>query len=143
MKAIFLYIRELLKSIPSIVWIDLDKGQLNSYEVRPSIDFPAVLLKIEYPSTMKLSGKQQQCNVIITANVVFDFMDDTSNITPDEILEQSLKVYDIAEEVHKKLQGAMDVTVIRTPLDRTSVRDPNRADKIKVLQYVYTTKTIE
>lgn len=143
MKAIFLYIRELLKTVPSIAWIDLDKGQLNSYEVRPSIDFPAVLLKIEYPSTMKLSGKQQQCNVIITANVIFDFMDDTSNITPDEILEQSLKVYDITDEVHKKLQGAMDVTVIRTPLERASVRDPNRADKIKVLQYVYTTKTIE
>lgn len=143
MKAIFLYIRELLKTVPSIAWIDLDKGQLNSYEVRPSIDFPAVLLKIEYPSTTKLSGKQQQCNVIITANIVFDFMDDTSNITPDEILEQSLKVYDIADEIHKKLQGAMDVTVIRTPLDRASVRDPNRADKIKVLQYVYTTKTIE
>lgn len=143
MKAIFLYIRELLKTVPSIAWIDLDKGQLNSYEVRPSIDFPAVLLKIEYPSTTKLSGKQQQCNVIITANVVFDFMDDTSNITPDEILEQSLKVYDIADEVHNKLQGAMDVTVIRTPLERASVRDPNRADKIKVLQYIYTTKTIE
>lgn len=143
MKAIFLYIRELLKTVPSIAWIDLDKGQLNSYELRPSIDFPAVLLKIEYPSTSKLSGKQQQCNVILTANVVFDFMDDTSNITPDEILEQSLRVYDIADEVHKKLQGAMDVTVIRTPLDRASVRDPNRADKIKVLQYVYTTKTIE
>lgn len=143
MKAIFLYIRELLKSVPSIAWIDLDKGQLNSYELRPCIDFPAVLLKIEYPSTSKLSGKQQQCNVIITANVVYDFMDDTSNITSDETLEQSLKVYDIADEVHKKLQGAMNVTVIRTPLDLSSVRDPSRADKIKVLQYVYTTKTIE
>jgi len=143
MKAIFLYIRELLKTVPSIAWIDLDKGQLNSYELRPSIDFPAVLLKIEYPSTTKLSGKQQQCNAIITANIVFDFMDDTSSITPNDILEQSLKVYDIADEVHKKLQGAMDVTVLRTPLDRASVRDPNRADKLKVLQYVYTTKIIE
>lgn len=143
MKAIFLYLRQILKAVPSIRWIDLDKGQLNNYEVRPDIDFPAVLLKIEYPSTSKLSGKQQQCNVIITANVAFDFMDDTSNITPDEILEQSLKVYDIADEVHKAFQGAMDVTVIRTPFERASVRDPNRADKIKVLQYVYTTKTIE
>ncbi|AIM38283.1 hypothetical protein KO02_17525 [Sphingobacterium sp. ML3W] len=143
MKDLFVYLRQLLKTLPSIAWIDLDKGQLNNYEVRPSIDFPAVLLKLEYPSTTKLSGKQQQCNVILTASIVFDFMDDTSSITPDDILEQSLKVFDIADEVHKKLQGAMDVTVIRTPLDRASVRDPNRADKIKVLQYVYTTKTIE
>lgn len=143
MKEIFLYLRQILKTVPTIRWIDLDKGQLNNYEVRPDIDFPAVLLKIEYPTTSKLTGKQQQCNIVITANIAFDFMDDTSSITPDETLMQSLEVYDIADQVHKKLQGAMDFTVIRTPLERASVRDPNRADKIKVLQNVYTTKSIE
>lgn len=143
MKDIFLFLRQIVTAVPSIRWFDLDKGQLNNYEVRPDIDFPAVLVKIEYPTTSKLTGKQQQCNVIITANIVFDFMDDTSSITPDEILMQSLEVYDTADQVHKTLQGSIDVTVIRTPLERASVRDPNRADKLKILQYVYTTKTIE
>lgn len=143
MKDIFLYLRQLVKLSPSIRWFDLEKGQLSNYEERPPIDFPAVLVNIEYPSTSKVTGKQQQCTVTITVDIAFDFMDDTSSITPDNILEKSLEVFDIADEVHEILQGAMDVTVIRTPLERTSVRSPKRADGIKILQYVYSTKSIE
>ncbi|MGJ1305145.1 hypothetical protein [Sphingobacterium multivorum] len=143
MKEIFLYIRDIIKNVPSINWIDLDKGQLNNYQERPAIDFPAVLVKVEYPSTTKLSGKTQQCNAIITVNIVFDFMDDTSSITPDDTLAQSLEVFDIAEQVHQALQGSMDNKIIRTPLERISTRDPNRGDKVKTLVYTYTTKTIE
>lgn len=143
MKNLFLYLRSLINPLPSIRWIDLEKGQLNNYDTRPDIDFPAVLLKVEYPSTTKVTGKTQQCSAIITATVVFDFMDDTSNITNDETLAKSLEVYDIADEVHQRIQGAMDVDVIRTPLDRISTRDPNRPDKIKTLVYMYSTKVIE
>jgi len=130
-------------NINSIQWIDLDKGQLNNYEERPAIDFPAVLLKIEYPRTNKLTRTQQQCDVQITATIVFDFFDDTDSNTSDERLEQSLEVYNIAQEVHDVLQGLCDNTIIRSPLERMSIRDPNRADKLKVLQYTYSTKTIE
>lgn len=143
MKEIFLYLRAKLIALPDIAWVDLDKGQLNNYELRPAIDFPAVLLKIEYPRTTKLSRKEQQCDVQITASVVFDFMDDTDSITPEETLNQSLEVYDIANTVHLALHGEIDNTVIRSPLERVSVRDPNRNDKVKVLQYTYLTRTIE
>ena len=143
MKELFLFLRARLKPLTSIRWIDLDKGQLNKYDTRPSIDFPAVLLKVEYPSTTKLSGALQQCNAVVTATVVFDCMDETSSITDDDALIESLKVYDIADEVHQLIQGAMDVNVIRTPLDRLSVRDPSRPDKIKTLIYTYSTRVIE
>ncbi|WP_282635700.1 hypothetical protein [Sphingobacterium thalpophilum] len=143
MKNLFLFIRSRVQTLSSIRWIDLDKGQLNNYETRPAIDFPAVLIKVEYPTTSKISGIKQQCNAVVTTTIVFDFMDDTSSITNEETLQQSLEVYDIAEEVHGKIQGAMDVNIIRTPLDRTSTRDPNRPDKLKTLVYVYSTKVIE
>ncbi len=143
MKKLFLFLRARITPLNSIRWVDLDKGQLNKYDTRPSIDFPAVLLKVEYPNTTKLSGPLQQCNAIVTATVVFDFMDDTSSITEEQTLMQSLECYDIADEVHKLVQGAMDVNVIRTPLDRLSVRDPNRPDKIKTLIYTYGTKVHE
>lgn len=143
MKKLFLFLREKLRVLPSINWVDLDKGQLNRYDTRPSIDFPAVLLKVEYPTTTKLSGPLHQCTAIVTATVVFDCMDDTSSITDEASLTESLMVYDIADQVHKAIQGAMDVTVIRSPLERTSLRDPNRPDKIKTLVYTYSTKVIE
>lgn len=142
MKSIFLYLRSQLMALPSIRWVDLDKGQLNQYDARPSIDFPAVLLKIEYPNTKKLTGKDQQAAVFITATLVFDFMDDTDSNTPEDILMQSLEVYDIAAELHATLQGATDKS-IRAPLERTSLRDPNRPDKLKTIIQTYTTSTID
>ncbi|HMR18391.1 MAG TPA: hypothetical protein PKA53_03745 [Sphingobacterium sp.] len=142
MKELFLYLRAKLMALSSINWVDLDKGQLNNYDTRPAIDFPAVLLKIEYPNTTKLSRKEQQCNVLVTASIVYDCMDDTDSITGNDLLAQSLKVYDIAQEVHEALQGECDNTIIRAPLDRLSFRDPNRNDQLKVLQYTYSTKII-
>lgn len=130
-------------AIDNINWIDLDKGQLNQYDTRPAIEFPAVLLKIEYPSTSKLSRKEQQCTVLVTVSIVYDCFDDTDSITEADRLQQSLQVYDIAQEVHETLQGEIDNTIIRAPLERLSVRDPNRNDQLKVLQYTYSTRIID
>lgn len=143
MKKLFLFLRSKIKTAPSIKWVDADKGQLNKYEKRPEIDFPAVLLKIEYPLTANISNKTQQCSVVVTATVAFDYMDDTSGITEEDSLQESLEFYDIADEVHQLIQGTMDVEVIRTPLERTSLRDPIRPDQIKTLVYTYSTKLFE
>lgn len=130
-------------ALPNIHWVDLDKGQLNQYDTRPAIEFPAVLIKIEYPSTSKLSRKEQQCAVLVTVSIVYDCFDDTDSITEADRLQQSLQVYDIAEEVHDALQGENDNTIMRAPLERLSVRDPNRNDQLKVLQYTYSTRIID
>ncbi|WP_164126097.1 hypothetical protein [Sphingobacterium luzhongxinii] len=142
MKKLFLLLRQELMTIPSINWVDLNKGQLNNYEERPAIDFPAVLLELSYPRTTKLTGTQQQCDVEIRASIIFDFMDETSSITPDETLEKSLEVYDIVQEVHEKLQGLIDIKTIRSPLERMSQRDTPRADKLKVFQVTYNTRLL-
>lgn len=131
--------------IPSISWVDLNKGQINinQFDTRPSIDFPAVLLNISYPRTTKLSSLQQQCEVLVEVTIVFDFMDDTDSITPDGILKESLGVYDTVEIVHRKLQGLMNVDVIRSPLQRTGVRDVQRSDRLKTFVAIYTTNQIQ
>lgn len=143
MKELFLLLRSQLMTTPSINWVDLNKGQLNNYEARPAIDFPAVLLDINYPRTTKLTGKQQQAEVQVIATIVFDYMDDTSNITPDDTLEQSLELFDVLGDVHQKLQGLIDNKVIRAPLERMSQRDMPRPDKLKVYQMVYSTRLID
>lgn len=145
MKELFLLLRERLMEIPSISWVDLNKGQINinQFDTRPSIDFPAVLLNISYPRTTKLSSLQQQCEVLVEVTIVFDFMDDTDSITPDGILKESLGVYDTVEIVHRKLQGLMNVDVIRSPLQRTGVRDVQRSDRLKTFVAIYTTNQIQ
>lgn len=145
MKELFLLLRERLMAIPSISWVDLNKGQINinQFDTRPSIDFPAVLLNISYPRTTKLSSLQQQCEVLVEVTIVFDFMDDTDSITPDGILKESLGVYDTVEIVHRKLQGLMNVDVIRSPLQRTGVRDVQRSDRLKTFVAIYATNQIQ
>ena len=143
MKELFLLLRRELMNIDGINWVDLNKGQLNDYDNRPEIDFPAVLLNISYPRVVNLTRKQQQCDVLIEATVVFDFMDDTSSITPLEILEASLSVYGIIDSIHAKLQGLMDIEVIRSPIDRLQLKDIQRRDRLKTFVAIYSTKIIE
>lgn len=143
MKDIFLAIREKLMTINSINWVDLNKGQINNYEVRPAIDFPAALLTIAMPRTAKLSRKEQQCDITITVDVVFDFIDDTDSITADEAVVQSLAVYDMANEVYKALQGDSLDGILRAPMERIAQQDPRRADKLKVIQLVFTSRYID
>lgn len=143
MKELFKLLRSTLMGVQSIRWVDLDKGQIDEYEIRPSIDFPAVLLDIELPSTEKITSTSQQCDVMITVQVVFDFMDDTDSGTPTHILNKSLAVFDIVKEVHDKLQGLRQINIVRKPLERKSTRSPKRPDKIKVYKSIYSTRMID
>lgn len=143
MKDIFLAIRKKLISIESINWVDLNKGQINNYEARPAIDFPAVLLSIAMPRTTKLSRKEQQCDITVTADVVFDCLDDTDSITPNEALDKSLSIYDTTNDVYKALQGDGLEGILRSPLERIGQQDPRRSDKLKVIQLVFTAKYID
>ncbi|MDM1048046.1 hypothetical protein [Sphingobacterium hotanense] len=131
--------------IPGVNWVDLNKGQVgsNAFVLRPSIDFPAILLNISFPRTSKLNRRDQQCEVTIETTIVFDFMDDTNSITPDDILQKSLEVYDLLDLIHGEMQGLMDVEVIRSPLQRTGVRDVQRSDMLKTFVAVYTTSMIQ
>lgn len=143
MKKLFLYLREKLQSIESINWVDLDKGQLNGFEGRPAIDFPAALIRIEYPRTVKVTRQEQQAAVLITISIVYDCMDDTDSNTPEGILNRSLEFYDINDSVHKALQGQIDNSVMRSPLERTSLRDIVRMDKLKVFSMTYSTNILD
>lgn len=143
MKQLFLLLRSLLITVDSIKWVDLDKGQLNQYDTRPPIDFPAVLIKISLPNTSKLSKTEQQCNALIKISIAFAADGDTDSSTPEDILEQSLQIYDTAQSIHELLQGFIDINIIRSPLDRVSVVDPSRPDQIKVLEYTYSTRIID
>lgn len=129
--------------IGSIQWVDLNRGQLTNYEQRPAVDFPAVLLAISYPRSVQVSRNVQQCEVTIEVTIVFDSFGDTSSITPDQILQESLHVLDTLEEVHRSLQGLMDIDVVRTPLDRMSMKDPLRNDGLKTYVMTYSTRILE
>lgn len=143
MKKLFLYLRELLMNVEGLKWVDLDKGQLNNFEVRPAIDFPAALIRIEYPRTTKITRNDQQCTVVVTISIVHDCLNDTDSSTTKSILDKSLEIYDLNDAVHQALQGQIDTKIFRSPLERTSVRDISRPDRLKVFTVTYSTNILD
>lgn len=139
MKELFLYLKDRIMQSAYINWVDLDKGQANDYEVRPPVDFPAVLIGISYPQTENHQRKLQKCTALITLKFVFDFVDDTSSSTPTSTEAVSLQYFDTIKDVHDRLQGEIEINIFKAPLERASQKEENRQDGLKVVNVVYGT----
>lgn len=129
MKQIFKDITARLETVAGLKWIDEDKGQLN-FE-RPPVLFPCALIDIELPKTENLNTSIQDCDMIITVQLAFDFGGNTSSITPVSARNSSLAYYDTVEEVTKALQGF--ATPNFNPLERKRFYQVKRPDGYKVV----------
>jgi len=105
MKTIYLAVMAQLKAeVPAIKWIDLDTGQLDS-QSRPSVAFPCALISIGVVPKRSLTDTIQDCTANITVRLAWENSGQTSSITPNAVLNQSLAVYDTIADVYKALQG--------------------------------------
>lgn len=139
MKEIFKSTTAQLGTIPSLKWIDEEKGQLN-FE-RPPVLFPCALVDITLPKTKDMNRKLQECDVIITVRLAFDFAGNTSNETPDEARDKSLEYYDIVEEVYQLLHGWTDGRF--NPLSRAGFYPEKRPDGYKVVAMPFVTQFLD
>ena len=135
MKEIFLALRTLLKTIPELRWIDLEKGQMNT--TRPSLVFPAALITVTVPRKENLLKNLQACDGAVTVRLCFDFTGKTNSAMQDEELEKSLAYFDLVETVNKNLQGFE--TANFNTLKGINTLDEQRPDGYKVVQLNYTT----
>lgn len=143
MKKLFTLIASRLKTVPGIKWIDLDKGQLNNYEVRPPIAFPGVLVKIDYVQAANQNSTVQQVAVRITLRIAWDFHGHTdSTMAPDQ-LAANLAYFDFVEDVYKAFQGYRDNTVIRSPFRRANQVEETRPDGLKVVALTLLTDVLD
>lgn len=138
MKFIYQKLKELLKEIEGIKYIDLDKGQMERYNQRPSVLFPAALIKITLPRCTDITTTVQDCTASITIRLAFDFTGDTSSLTPDDIEEESLAYFDLADEVYVKLQGWGNEEM--NELSRRQAIPENRNDGYNVLRLEFSTE---
>ena len=143
MKEIFKSLRTRLKEVPGINHIDMDKGQLDHYELRPSVAFPCILIDLQRPRSEDRDqrGTQQTSAVMINIRIGFDFTGETSSHTPDEKLDTSLAYYDMVELVYKKLQGWKDTGF--TILSNKGERTERRPDRYKVVNLPFGSQTIK
>ncbi|QOR76665.1 MAG: hypothetical protein IMW88_03745 [Thermoflavifilum sp.] len=82
MKQIFETIMQLLTSVQALKYIDLDKGQIDQYDIRPAIAFPAALISLEIVNAEDETDTMQRVQLQITIRVAFDFSPSTSAVVP-------------------------------------------------------------
>lgn len=143
MKALFLLIATRLKTISGGKWIDLDKGQVDSFETRPPIDFPGWLVRIEYVSCRDIGKGIQQCTVRITIRCVWDFHGHTDSTMKPEQLAKNLEYFDFVQNTYLAFQGYHDISVIRSPFTRIGMVEERRSDGLKVVALTLQTEVLD
>lgn len=105
MKNLFLAIREQLKTLSGINWIDMDKGQLEA-SVRPVLAYPAALITVSFPNINDANDEVDVFNASIVVRLVFDNAQQrTSGEVPQDAVEESLSYLDIEEAVYQVFRG--------------------------------------
>lgn len=135
----FLYekILERLQAIPELKWIDLDHGQLDYYEHRPSVSFPCALIGLQISKAEDLGAKKQTCQAIVNIRLGFDFTGNTNAVTSKPQREKSMHYFKVANEVYKALQGFKDENI--NSLSRMNLREEKRNDHYKVINIPFST----
>lgn len=130
--------QQLQQKAKSLVWIDLDQGQIDNPHHRPAIDFPAVLISIDLPrcEDMGHSG-EQVCDANIIIRAVSQTWSETNMQAPAEIRALGLQHYDLLKQIHQALHCFNPGSSLGT-LRRVSIRHEKRADGLQVHQMVYT-----
>lgn len=128
--------------LKKIKWIDLDYAQLEAYEMRPDVQFPCVLIDIEFPNT-ETQGKNnlQMCQARCTLRWAFNFLGGTAKNTPEVVRAQSLEYFNIVKAGYLALQGKKSVG--SGSFDRKSIVTEKRADMFKVVANTFATTFLD
>jgi hypothetical protein len=129
--------------IPEIKWVDLDKGQINQFDSRPALLYPAILIGLQLPRTQDFDtrGKIQECNALVNIRLIIDYTGNTSAATPAIERGKSLNYFTITDKIYRKLQSWGDEEF--NPLSRQSLREEQRPDGLKVVNIAFTTSYID
>lgn len=130
MKTIYTALLDRLNTISTIKYVDLDTGQLDTPD-RPGIAFPGILISIDIPQCSNITDTIQSCTAKISLRVAFNPSTvRTSSVTPNNVRENSLKLYDVLSEIYSVLQGWE--TDQFGPLSRTSMQKESRSDGLLI-----------
>ncbi|MGY3054370.1 hypothetical protein ACVWYG_002577 [Pedobacter sp. UYEF25] len=100
---IFEKLKELIATVPAILWADLDKGQLDNYQLRPALPFPSALIRININRTEDMGGGLQRCFCSCNVRLLFDYQGDTNSHVPVEALANSLNYFEVTNDVFKAI----------------------------------------
>jgi len=103
---LFLAISDRIKEeVPEIKWIDQDFGQLEVFEMRPSVDFPCALIDFPNATYSQLLELGQMGDVTIMVRLGFAPFSTSNSAAPLEVREKAMEYYQIEQKVFQALHG--------------------------------------
>lgn len=135
MKELYLKITELLNEIPELRWVDFNDNQLQ--EEVPPIAYPCALVDIDLPRCENIHEDIQIASANFTITLIFKSFGETNTKTPKSRREFALKYFDVVDTVFDKLQGYKNENFY--PFERTSVRNQNIRQGLKVVEMSFST----
>lgn len=141
LEQIYLAVADRLAEIEDLKWIDMDFGQLDDFNVRPSVAFPCALISIDITNAIELGQKKQKCQIVINVKLGFSYTGETSQRTAAYHRQKALAYYHTVREVYTKLQGQRIEST--TPLRRTQQIETARPDRIKITEMPFSTEFLD
>jgi hypothetical protein len=137
---LFLELQEQVQtSVPEIVYIEQDLGQLGEDEPRKMLAFPAVLIDFQNTTFENLQGNSQMALPTIAITLVFDNYSQTNNLAPINVRETGLTYLEVEQKLFMALQGFQ--TDYCQPLSRTNAKSHNRNELgLRVRELTFTTE---
>ncbi len=133
-------IRNRLKTmVPELQLIDLDTGQLELQADSYPILCPAVFIDFQGVSQWEHTTQQLYIgDVNIIFRIVFDIVEDMSNLTPDAISDEAINKLALQAKIHKAIAGFAGSNYNSLTL-LTGPASQRREDGYKVYEYTYIT----
>lgn len=81
---------QLKTQVPELRWIDQDFGQLEIFQVRPSVSFPCALIDFQQTSYSNMSQLAQAGDLTITVRLGFAPFSASNQLAPDDVKDKAL-----------------------------------------------------
>lgn len=136
-----LYLKILAKfaaEVPEFLWVDKDKGQLDNFNVRPQLAFPAALIRFDIIDTDDLGHKIQNVTLQVAFRLAFGYTGETSGRLSQEDRERSLAYFDNVQKVFEAFQGWEEDTF--NEWVRTGQVEEQRGDGLQVTSMIFKTE---
>ncbi len=133
---------QILAAVPAIKWVDLYLGQLESYDTRPAVTFPCVL--VDYPDAdyKELGGLEQWGDLVVQLRLGFAPFSGANSAAPESVQEKALGHYEIENDLFRAIHGWMaeyNGAAITEPHIRKKAATEARNDPYRVRVLLFTT----
>lgn len=124
-------LQRIKEAVPEVKYIDQDLGQMENYEGRPPVSFPAVLIDLdEFEFSDVGSDPAQLADGFVVLRLAVPAWSSSAGFAPQNVREKALQYYEVEQKLITKLHAWAPAGFNK--LIRKKVRTEKRDDLYRV-----------